>query len=190
MRCTVNEHYAAVLADLRVRKSKLEQELSSLDAAIGALMRLHSESPAIQGPQQPTSGGLDAILYHQGTGKLVAIEAKALGESHDRYSNIGLRWAVMWHLAEVARGWQKTGEIAKAVAAGGYKPKNETTSPLTNLVSAVLSNMRVSGEVIVSDAGGYLLSDDGRVKWGLIKQGGKFKAAISGANAQSLLSVQ
>lgn len=97
-----------------------------------------------------------------------------------------MRWSVLWHLAEFAHGYEKTGEIAKALEAGGYQTKG--SGPFGNMVSAVLSKMKSMGEVESDKDGGYQLTDVGRHAWHMIKQGAKFRAAIS--NEPSLLSVQ
>ena len=73
--------------------------------------------------------------------------------------------------------------------AGGYKTKRET-SRLGNVVSAVLHHMKTSGEVETNELGGHSLTEDGRHKWSLIKQGARFKAATSGSTEQTLLSAQ
>jgi hypothetical protein len=58
-----------------------------------------------------------------------------------------------------------------------------------SMVSAVVSNMKTKGEVEANEEGGYRLTEVGRHTWSLIRQGTKFREAIS-SNERSLLSVQ
>ena len=166
----MNEHYIAVLADLRQRRTRLENELRDLDATISGIQRW---CDGIQHqPQSPTPEP--------------AQEQRQSTASATRFANMSVRWGVLWHLAEFANGYEKTGEIANALLAGGYKSE---AARFGNLVSAVLSNMKAKGEVETSEDGGYRLTDDGRKTWNLIRQGAKFRTAIS-SSEPPLLSVQ
>jgi hypothetical protein len=182
----MNEHYKAVLEDLMGRKAKLQQELGGVDAAIESLMRVFGETPTIHLEHADLRPG-NGIRFRAGTAPTLVHATTA--PASNQYEGLTLRWSVMWHMAEVATDWEKTGDIAKAITAGGYKPKQEK-SPIGNLVSAALHHMRTTGEVETNATGGHRLTDDGRVKWSLIRQSAKFKAASSGSSAHSLLSVQ
>jgi hypothetical protein len=180
----MNEHYKAVMADLIGRKAKLQNELASIEATIDGLMRVFGETPAQKA--EAVYPNANAIQIHAGMPlKPVHINTSPAG---NQYVGLTLRWSVMWHLA-AAHDWEKTGDIARSLTAGGYKPKKEK-SPIGNLVSAALHHMRTGGDVEVNEAGGYRLTDQGRTHWNLISQSAKFKAAASGSSAQSLLGVQ
>jgi hypothetical protein len=110
-------------------------------------------------------------------------------DRHTQFANISVRWGVLWFLAEFADGYVKTSEIANALLEGGYRSE---AARFPNLVSAVLSSMKGKLEVQTnSDDGapGYCLTEKGRQTWAAIRQGSKFRAAIS-PSAQTLLSVQ
>jgi len=102
-----------------------------------------------------------------------------------------VRWGVIWYLAEDVEvhlprnGSAKTGEIASALLAGGYRSKAER---FPNLVSAVLSGLRTKGDVETSEDGGYRLTDQGRHTWESIRHSPKFRNAIS--NELLLLGLQ
>ena len=175
----MNEHYAAVLSDLRERRAALEAEIRELDAALAGIQRVMGAEPAISAatihrprpypdPQPSVPSAADQNAPHK------------------RFANISVRWAVLWHLAEFAPGFQKTGEIARAILAGGY---NTSAEKFPNMVSAVLSAMKTKGEVETDDAGGYQLTEDGKRTWNLIRQGNKFRLSTS-TNEPPLLSVQ
>jgi hypothetical protein len=156
----INSHYAAVLADLRGRRSKLQADLSEIDVAIGAIQR-QMQSSAGQ-PHLP----LPELAQNHASGD----GSKRGGQ----YANISVRWGVMWRLAEYAPMGERTGEIANALLEGGYESKADR---FPNLVSAVLSNMKSKGEVESSEDGGYRLTEQGRQTWALIKHGAKFREA-------------
>jgi hypothetical protein len=166
----MQEHYAAVLADLRDRKNRLSAELAEVDAGISAIQRLAGELPQGERASWPA--------HPQQTGS---------GVASARFANISVRWGVLWQLAEFSQDFTKTGEIARALLAGGYQSAAER---FPNLVSAVLSAMKAKGEVETNDDGGYRLTEKGRQTWALIRQGTKFRAATSTASEPSLLSVQ
>lgn len=166
----MNEHYAAVLADLRTRRSQLQSELQDLESAISAINRLCGDQEIV-----PSYARIAPVMTN-------SLEPRP----DARYANISVRWAVLWHLAEFASDYEKTGQIANALLAGGYK---SDAAKFGNMVSAVLSNMKAKGEVEFVEDAGYRLSDDGRRTWNLIRQGSKFRAAIS-STEHSLLSVQ
>jgi hypothetical protein len=174
----MNEHYSAVLGDLRVRREKLEAELRDIEAAIGGLQRLLGESPVIA---QPWTGSPVVSPPPSQARQTLKASPKA------RFSNISVRWGVLWFLAEDAgEAFVKTGEIASALLEGGYKTE---AVRFPNLVSAVLSAMKTKGEVETSDdGGGYRLTEQGRATWNNIRHGAKFRYATS--SEHSLLSVQ
>jgi hypothetical protein len=171
----MNQIYAAFIAELRSRKARLEAELKDVEAAIASTLRLIGEGP------EPAQSAAQLV-----TPAPAPLLAQALPKPHKRFANISVRWGVLWHLAEDANGYEKTGEIASALLAGGYR--TEATN-FSNMVSAVLSNMKVKGEVETAEDGGYRLTADGHQTWALIKQGAKFRMSTS-PSEHSLLSVQ
>jgi hypothetical protein len=162
----MNEHYAAVLVDLQVRKSKLEAELREIDVAIGGLKRLI-------GVERPAAFLVPYELM-EAFNRLPGVNL-ALLESCSRFSYISMEWSVMWYLAEDVEGSAKTGEIASSLLAGGYRSQTER---FPDLVSAVLSEMHAMGEVETSEDGGYRLTEQGRQTWESIRQPCKFRHAI------------
>jgi hypothetical protein len=56
------------------------------------------------------------------------------------------------------------------------------------MVSAVLSGMKAKGEVEANDEGGYRLTNEGRNTWAMIRQGNKFRAAMSTSETLPLSS--
>lgn len=180
----MNEHYRAVLADLQRRRSALEAEIAEIDLAIGPLRRLAFPSPESH-PAPPYSvvSGQAVVVAPLAPGVAVSKPQLQLG---NRYAGLSVRWAVLWHLAEVADGYMRTGEITQAIKDGGY---HTDSSHFGNAVSAVLSGMRAKGELEASEDGsGYRISDAGRSTWSLIKQEPKFRSVTSTASLP--LSVQ
>lgn len=182
----MNEHYRVVLEDLQRRRSALEAEIAEIDQAIGPLRRLAFPSPE---GQMPWTGGADP--RPRGTGHVVTpltsggSTAKPELQLGSRYAGLSVRWAVLWHLSEVADGYMRTGEITQAIKDGGY---HTDSSHFGNAVSAVLSGMRAKGELEASEDGsGYRISELGRMNWSHIKQGAKFRSMSTGP---TLLSVQ
>jgi hypothetical protein len=166
----MNEHYAAVMADLKARRSKLQIELNQIDAAIQGLQLILVE---------PRGASINPDAAWSVSPK----EPPA----NQRYARISVRWGVLWKLAEYSTDYEKTGQIADALLAGGYQTSG--ASRFGNMVSAVLSNMKTKGEVESNEEGGYRLTDAGRKTWELIKQGTKFKDAITG-DKQPPLAIQ
>jgi hypothetical protein len=173
----MKEHYAAVLAELQTRKSKLEAELREIDAMIGGLQRLIGDEPLqellVPSPQ-PSSSAIDLA---QAINKLPGVNL-ALLSSRSRFSNISVRWGVIWYLAEDVVGPEtaKTGEIASALLEGGHRTQAKR---FPNLVSAVLSGMKTKGEVETGKDGGYRLTEQGRQTYESIRHSAKFRHAIS-----------
>ena len=161
----MNQHYTAVLADLRERRLRLEGEMRDIDAAIGAISKLAGVAPV--------SGTAHQEVTPQGN----ALERP--------FARISVRWATLWHLSEFASGFEKTGQIANALKEGGYETN---AAQFGNMVSAVLSTMKTKGEVETNEEGGYRITPNGRHTWELIKQGAKFRSAVS--SEPPLLSVQ
>lgn len=170
MTTEMHGHYRAVLDDLGAKKAKVLQELNQLDAAIAAIKSLAGDPVQVQ-PQRPTA-------QH-------ATVPNAPVEHGINYAAISVRWAVLSLLADVATGPMSTGQIAEALQQRGVK--KETKSPFGNIVSAVLSNLRVKGEVEPVGDGLYQLSDAGRSMWKHIKSGPKFQAA---STSPTLLDAQ
>ena len=161
----MNEHYTVVLADLRNRKAKLEAEVHQVDAGIAAILGLLGASERI------------AQAYVQPKPNHYPQSAQPHVDQATRFSNVSVRWAALWYLYELGEQFQKTGEIASAILAGGYK---SDAGRFGNLVSAVISGMKAKGEVETNDIGGYRLTEKGRNTWELIRQGGKFRASLLG----------
>ena len=191
----MKEHYAAVLADLQERKSSLEAELRDIDVMIGGLKRMVGGDALLQGILPSPQGSPSALGLAQAIDRLPGVNL-ALLESRSRFSNLSVRWGLIWYLAEdveVQRprdrkevaGSAKTGEIANALLAGGYRSQAER---FPNLVSAVLSGMKTKGEVEISEDGGYRLTDQGTHTWQSIRHSAKFRNAIS--NELLLLGLQ
>ena len=172
----MSELYTAFLAELRGRRAKLEAELKDVDVAIDSILRLSGMMDSGVAPPHVLTVSQSSPLEGQ---------SQATPRRHTRFANISVRWAVLWHLAEDVQGFEKTGEIASALRAGGYR--TEATN-FGNMVSAVLSTMKGKQEVESSDDG-YCLTDSGRQTWALIKQGTKFRAATF-SSEPSPLSVQ
>jgi hypothetical protein len=183
----MSNYYAPMLAELVQRRDALLAELKGLTTAIAAISPLASgespeaplgwmHAPAPPRESQPSDGP--------------SPNPKPLSRQPvpDRYHRISVRWAALWHMAEYAPGPMRNGEIADAIVAGGYQ-SNAGSFP--NAVSAVLFQMREKGEVEGNSETGYSLTPKGRQTWALIKQGAKFREAISHvSNEQSLLPVQ
>ena len=160
----VNEHYMAVLADLRGRRLELETQIQRIDAAINGLLVLVGQQPQQPAVSLPSSPPAQAAQH----------------TAANRFSDISVRWGVLWYLADFAEGYVKTAEIADALLKGGYKSE---AARFPNLVSAVLSTMKAKEEVEASNddgASGYRLTEKGRQTWAAIRQGHKFKAAKGG----------
>lgn len=159
----MKEHYMAVLVDLRNQKAKLEAEVQKMDVAIAAIQALMGVSVS---PAHPFIPPMPVPYYH-------AAQPDS-GDAAHRFAKISVRWAALWHLYDFGDQFQKTGEIAAAILAGGYKSE---AGRFGNLVSAVISGMKTKGEVETNDDGGYRLTAKGRATWELIRQGGKFRAS-------------
>jgi hypothetical protein len=186
----MNEHYNAVLADLRSRQEALKAELRDVDAAIAGIHRILGVVPDLSDPYaairdvdlSPNVSPRPALQERRAPHGLATVP---VGE---RFANISVRWGVLWFLAEYAQGYQRTGEIANALREGGYK---SDAARFGNMVSAVLSAMksRVPPEVETNEDGGYRITEHGRQVWQVIRRGSKFRAAMA-PTEQSLLSVQ
>lgn len=176
--------YTSILAELVRRREALAAELDGVDLAIAAISPLASEG---ESPEESTA---PPRTIWQTTSvpapKLVPPQAPILA-AHERYARISVRWAVLWHLAEFAKGPMRNGEIAEAIREGGYR---SNAGSFANAVSAVLYGMREKGEIDGTADVGYWVTDKGRQTWALIKQGAKFREATSLPNDHSLLSVQ
>ncbi len=162
-----NQHYTAVIDDLRRRRGKLETEIREIDALIRSLERVAS-APAGPALSTPPPSAVAELATKVPTNR--------------RYSNISVRWAVLWYLTEFAEGDQKTAEIASALESGG---NHSGASRFGNAVSAVLSTMKSKDEVEIGTDGGYRVSDVGRRNWTHIKLGKKFREAIEATLAES-----
>jgi len=167
----MNEHYAAVLADLQAHRSKLEAELREIDVTIGSLKRL-------TGAERPQAGLLVPVELMEAFNKLPGVNL-ALLESRSRFSHVSVRWGVIWYLAEDVEGSAKTGEIASRLLAGGCSSQAER---LPKLVSAVLRALKAKGEVETSENGGYRLTEQGKQTWESIRQLCKFRYAMFNAS--------
>lgn len=165
----MNEHYAAVLADLRVWRARLEEEIEEIDGVIAGMERLAQVGASTAPPSQP-------IIFEPSPPMMPTRSANG-----PLFANISMRWSVLWHLTEFAKGFQKTGEITASLRENGYQT---AAANLGNMVSAVLSSMKAKGEVESSVDGGYRITDAGRATWNLIKQGNKFKEAMASTNVQ------
>jgi hypothetical protein len=110
----MNEHYAAVLADMGERRAKLQAELAKLDAAIVAIQQLAGVQMA-QAPAAPT------VFVSNPLPTSVMKPKTVVAKPQVRFANISVRWGVLWYLAEDAPGHVKTGEISNALLAGGYQ---------------------------------------------------------------------
>jgi hypothetical protein len=157
----LTEHYKAVLLDMKARRARLLAQISDLDVSIGAIQR-----------QADAAKGFDVSSH-----TIPAVIAKP------EYGKVSVRWGTMWHLAESVES-AKTSDIATALLQGGFQTN---AANFTNMVSAVLSAMKSSGEVELADGGEYRLTDLGREKWRGIKKSPKFKEQVY-ASGPTLLS--
>jgi hypothetical protein len=169
----MNEHYSAVLADMRSRKQRLETELAELETVIQSILRLR----ALNG-----EGGGETPQHPAQAPKPITVGRP----SATRFHGISVRWAILWHLSEEAARREKTGEIADALRAGGFQ---SNAANFSNQVSGVLSLMKVKKEVESTEDGTYAITDEGRRTWQLIRQGEKFRSATV-ASEPSPLFVQ
>lgn len=125
----MNEHYAAVLADLRVRRARLEEEIEEIDGVIAGMERLAQVGASTAPPSQP-------IIFEPSPPMMPTRSANG-----PLFANISMRWSVLWHLTEFAKGFQKTGEITASLRENGYQT---AAANLGNMVSAVLSRVTSS----------------------------------------------
>lgn len=182
----MTETYAPILAGLTRRRDELEAELASVNAAIANILPLAAgENPGympkiVSRPSQPP-GHSGIVGPHFDT---MAAQTKV-----GNYSQISVRWAALWHLAEFATGPMRNGEIADAILTGGYR---SGAGSFPNAVSAVLSGMRQKGEIDGSPDTGYSLTDFGRHIWETIRRSERFKSSVGASlpSGQSLLSTQ
>ncbi len=164
----VSSHYRIVLDDLREQRGRLIQELAEIDAAVAAILRRVPSS----GPAQ----SLEPILTPS-VAQLPPREPRP--DAGVDYPKMSLRWAVLSFLSDVATSPMGTGAITTALEERGMKSKSQ--SKFGNLVSAVLSNLRVKGEAEVND-GQWQVTGAGRTMWAHIKTSPKFQQTMDGSN--------
>jgi hypothetical protein len=143
------EHYRAVLADLQKQRELHQFKIAEIDKAVASLHRLIPDDAKEELPAPNYSN-------------IPVNPAVKTG----RFSGMGVRWAVLNLLSEVATGPMSTGEIAAALKDGGV---HSEAAKFAGNVSAVLSVMcRQKGEVTAS-GNGWTISAIGRQAWAHIR---------------------
>jgi hypothetical protein len=150
----MNEHYSAVIADLNARRKPIMSEIDSLTKQLGQLDSL------IAGIK--THGGSDEMYIRPQMTVHIGWEA-------DTYTDMSMRWAIMYMLAEHTQKQLPTAEIGPRLIAGGFVESPNFNSK----VSAILSQMQGKNEVSRSDEG-WGITTAGRDVWKNIKSGDKF----------------
>jgi hypothetical protein len=169
MAADVAGHYRFVLDDLREQRDRLKQDLAETEAAISALQR-----------RVPAANVADMPLVPS----YMSAAAESRPDAAVDYTKMSLRWAVLSYLSDVAKGPAGTGAITAALEARGMQSRSQ--SRFGNLVSAVLSNLRVKGEVQAVDDGLYQLTEAGRTMWAHIKTSPKFQMTMDGQGTSLL----
>jgi hypothetical protein len=132
-----HDDYRATIKSLQDRREQLDYEINVLDQAIAILKGLESPQPT------RTSLNVHAAVDHPRVGI---------------YSRIGIRWACLWILSQAEKVGLSTATIADLLTKGGRTTK---AGRFTSSVSAVLSSMKLKGEV--EPIGNYwVLTDSGK----------------------------
>ena len=152
----LSNHYRVVLDDLRHRRSSLVRELEEIDASINVLQRQGN----VSGSNASESG--HSLSYSLPPTK-----------NQPNYSHMSVRWAILWLLSDLSPQARKTGDIARALRDGGYP--TTMGDRFSNSVSAVLSAMKVKGEVETVEDGAYRITQTGREVWDHISTTDRFK---------------
>jgi hypothetical protein len=154
----LHEQYEAVLVDLRERRTGYVNAIKELDAMIEGMTR---QLEALK-TGRPISANF----------KPVTASDKNSADETPPYANMSVRWAVLKLLASADRPIG-TGDIAKALEAGGVESKGQRFS---SIVSAVLSDMKSKkGEVESAEDGYYRLTNQGREAWEHIEKSARYR---------------
>jgi hypothetical protein len=148
----MNEHYIAVLADLTARRKPIASEINALAKRLEELDALIN--------------GIQSVAVK--TDKAASDTPGPLDSTVD-YSDMSMRWAILYMLTEHTTNTLTTAEISSRMTAGGF-----ILSPNFNSkVSAILSQMSAKDEV-ERDEFGWAISTHGKEVWKSIKVGDKF----------------
>lgn len=183
MSASIGEHYQAVLADLRHKRGRLASELAEVESTISVIEKLWSTAGTVPSGAR-TSPQADPVVAPWNQFGTVS---QAPSDDFD-YSKVSVRWAVLGLLATVATGPMTTGAVTRALQARGVH--KEGVSRFGNIVSAVLSNLRVKGEVEVIGNTGYQLTPAGRTMWAHIRATHKFQVTQQTPAQDSFVDLQ
>jgi len=150
--------YEAVLRDLQERRANYVNAINELDAMIAGIGR-QLQAMGVEVPVVASRPPLAANAYDE-------------VDETEKYAHMSVRWAILKLLA-VANRPMGTGEIAKALEAGGVESKGQRFS---SIVSAVLSEMKSKkGEVESVEDGLYRLTSQGREAWDHIEKSPRYR---------------
>jgi hypothetical protein len=158
------DHYRAALLALEHQKADYLNQIKDLDGLIAGIAR---QIQLIEGPLAPSALGAEQM------GVRLPMSADL-----DAFRGISVRWGILKFLGEIASTPMTSGEITRALEAGGMKSKAER---FAGNVSAVLSVMKAEGreEVEVVGDGRYQLTQHGRQVWDHIKVSPKYRNRLS-----------
>jgi len=147
--------YQAVLRDLETKRASYVNAINELDVMIAGIAR------QIQGltGAAPTTASQRPVV------------ADSPNDSQP-FASMSVRWAILKLLASAGRP-MATGEIAKALEAGGVESKGQRFS---SIVSAVLSDMKSKKDEVESvEDGCYRLTEQGREAWEHIERSARYR---------------
>jgi hypothetical protein len=187
----MHEHYEAVLADLRARKSACLASLDHTTAEIDRLTKVRlAESETLKQLETTESTILDLLRAANPGNNPSDLQANPqnhrpeIREQSPRvastrsYRGISVRWAILWMLFEASPVPMTRNRIAEALQRGGISTAGKDF--LSN-VSAILSQMSSKGEVSQVSGEGWFITERGRSCWELIRQTEKFKQQTEAA---------
>jgi hypothetical protein len=151
----MNEHYAAVLEDLKSRRIPITTEIESLSKKLSEIDLLISgiNNMSVDVPSSDTISLLDPFP-----------------SPSMPYVLMSMRWAILYMLVEHTDTALTSAEIGSRLIKGGF---NESSN-FNSKVSAILSQMLVRTEVEKAEMG-WVSSKHGEDVWKNIKIGDKFK---------------
>jgi hypothetical protein len=159
----LEKQYQGVLKDLEARRASYVSSINELDVMIAGISR-----------QIQARTGIAPTLASQ------APVSTASPNESQRFAHMSVRWAILKLLAAAERP-VTTGEIAKALEAGGVESKGQRFS---SIVSAVLSDMKSKKEEVESvEDGCYRLTSQGREAWEHIEQSARYRYREQGLTA-------
>jgi hypothetical protein len=156
-----NDPYRLVINDLQVRWDRRIEELKIQDS------ELKSIALALK--------GLQALM---GSGNSASAPDSQPQPPHSNapYAGISVRWAILYLLAEHTTEAMATGQIAKALLAGGIVTKGANFAAN---VSAVIGGMVRTRKEVEDTGSGYQLTTTGREMWMGIKESPQMKLRMS-----------